>query len=95
MSAQPTVVLTHLIQLRCEADDDALWRRYQDRILKGERHPGHIDGSADATLRARLFARPPGWIGRYAENCVNFHLSSGPIRDLHNSCDTAMDYGGE
>ncbi|MCB0106859.1 MAG: AAA family ATPase [Caldilineaceae bacterium] len=60
----------HLIQLRCEADGDTLWQRYQDRILKGERHPGHIDGSADATLRTMLFAGPPGWIAVESERIV-------------------------
>ncbi|MEZ4622587.1 MAG: AAA family ATPase [Caldilineaceae bacterium] len=51
-----------LIQLRCEADGETLMQRYRDRIASGERHPGHVDDSADPALRELLWGDPPGWI---------------------------------
>jgi len=37
------------------ADGDVLWQRWQNRITRGERHPGHVDGTiSDEAIRAVL-----------------------------------------
>jgi len=41
--------------IECIADGDVLWQRWQNRITRGERHPGHVDGTiSDEAIRAVL-----------------------------------------
>jgi predicted kinase len=52
----------HLIQVRCECDPDVLLQRYRNRILTGERHPGHRDGGDESAFHKLMHAGPMGWI---------------------------------
>jgi predicted kinase len=52
----------HLIQVRCECDADLLIQRYRNRVLTGERHPGHRDGGDDPAFHKLMHAGPIGWI---------------------------------
>jgi len=49
------------IQVHCHADPDTLYRRFHERALAGERHPGHVDHLASraqfvAELERRMYA---------------------------------------
>ncbi len=46
------------IQILCMTDPDILMRRYNQRTLSGERHPGHGDELITATLADTLFDEP-------------------------------------
>lgn len=48
----------HLIQVRCECDPDVLLQRYRNRILTGERHPGHRDGGDESAFHKLMHAGP-------------------------------------
>jgi predicted kinase len=47
-----------IVQILCHADDEVLVERFVARDASGDRHPGHVDGNAEAEIRARLAEGP-------------------------------------
>lgn len=45
-----------IVQVICRADPEVVYARYHERWSAGQRHPGHVDESVFAELRARLDA---------------------------------------
>lgn len=43
-----------ILQIVCRAENDVVYERYRARWSAGGRHPGHVDESVFAELRARL-----------------------------------------
>ena len=53
------------VEVHCVAGPEVLWQRFQERDLRGERHPGHVDERRykDVENRLRFGAQEPLGLG--------------------------------
>lgn len=51
-----------VVQVRCETAFETLFRRYCERIDRGQRHPVHVDQRDDAAFVQSLREGPLGWV---------------------------------